>query len=235
MEKIIVGILSAFLLVTILSIGFFSYNFRPQTRIEPESPQAISVKGIVKAWEEDTKILTLTASSSRDVAILLSEKTVIHNQKGEKVSSLSLESGQKVTIIGVLIHSSLLDAASIFIAESKNEIVHVQPDNVFEESILPLNYTISGHAESTWFQPKGYFNILVLDGMKQVIAKVHAYPLFMGTSTNVVPFSAWVSFTLPQTATGTVRFESTRLASSTETLSVAVRFAQYKNKYKVRQ
>ena len=224
-----VFVFGTIMLVALIATGFFVVQARPKARVQSELSQAISVSGIIENFDFDTKIITLTASSSRSVAILLSEKTILYNETGKAFDSELLEPGQEIIAIGALVHSTLLDAANVFVSENK-KYLPVQPDNVFKDSSIPSSYSITGLAENKWFAGKGYFTVIVRDSKGTFLSQSHAYLQHYASTTNLQPFTSWLAFDVPATATGSIIFQKNGATSTNDISVISIRFADYKPK-----
>jgi hypothetical protein len=206
-------------------VGVFLFSARSSIGTLPE-PQGVTVlQGTIASLTENPQTISLQADNGQEVAVSLSASTTIINANGQETDFSSLKPGMEIATLGIAPNSVILLASSILISHHINTNAPVQPDTVFENSLIPQIFSITGLARGDWFFDTGFFYIRVVDGKGQLMMRSRAYPTKNGTSTELVPFTAWLSFDPPETATGTLIFEKVISSSTDERLIIPVRFA----------
>jgi hypothetical protein len=163
--------------------------------------------------------------------VSIGDKALIHDSLGATTSIDRLTSGTEVSVIGIRVSSTRLNASSLLVSHDVHSDWPVQPDNVFEASLIPLSYAVTGLANLDWYKG-GFFYIKVFDGKGELINRARAYPIEKLTASSTrLAFKAWIGFDLPETATGTIRFEQAEAigTSSAGFLEIPIRFQQWQN------
>ncbi len=216
----------AILIAVIFLVALFIYPDRPTIGKLPTDLGALSVQGFVTHINEDTKELTIVGTKGNEVVVRIDADTVILNNIGRTIDFSLITMGMELTAIGNAPNSILLYADSILIEHDERDSWAVKPDTLFENSLIPTSYSITGLADKSWFADKGYFFTRVYDGKGELLMRTYVYPQSAPTTTDMWPFTAWLSFDAPLTATGTVSFDRVGITDRTEErIIVPVRFA----------
>jgi hypothetical protein len=228
------GSLALIAIVIAVCIGAGAFSFYDRSTIgEYTVPEvAITVRGVIDVVDTHSRKITLRKNDGAVLFVHYNDQAVVHDSLGLPVDSTSLIPNTEVSVIGVRRSSIDLAASTILITHDTHEDWPVQPDNVFENSLIPQSYAVTGMVKPEWMKPDQFFYVKVLDGNQKLINRAFAYPQQKITaSTTLVGFKGWLWFEVPDTATGTIRFEQAHPATSTpvQYLEITIRFQQWKN------
>jgi hypothetical protein len=194
-----------FIAIALLVVLFLHPN-RPIIGTLPEQKGEVSIKGIVRTLNDTQDMLTLVTSNGSEIQVALNESTKVRNNIGRGVAIATIQPGMEVNVIGLAPNSISLTASSILIAHDVRDNWGIKPDTLFDNSLIPTSYTITGLANGDWFR-KGYFFTRVMDAHNETLMRTRVYPQSAATTTEFRPFTAWLSFEVPKSATGTIAFE----------------------------
>lgn len=113
---------------------------------------------------------------------------------------------------------------SLKFTQSKDDLIKVSDPQSGQLIQGPLK--ISGQARGSWYF-EAVFPIILLDGQGKEIARTQGRATSDWTTTNFVPFEASLTFTRPNTATGTLVFSKDNpsgLPENADMLEVPIRF-----------
>lgn len=219
-------VLGTMLLMVVLGTTIFLAYPRHDIPALQTPDASTSVKGLIEKISDTDKNITVYTAKGLHVAVAFDDKTVIRNANGAIAEYSILQTGMDVTTIGIAQNSYSMTAQSVFISPGGVDTRAVQPDNLFQDSIVPNTYSITGMAIGGWFS-EGSFPVLVYDSRGVLLDRAHAYAQNEWRVPGLVPFNAWLSFDDPTTATGTVVFvkNNADVSLPAEKIIVPIKFA----------
>jgi hypothetical protein len=226
----------AIVLVLATTAGTLLYLVKEQAIEAPFTPveSATALQGKIETVDVEAKHFTLLTSQNRRVLVKTDARTDMRNTLGVPADFAALNPDLSVRVIGIAPNSLTLIARSVLITPREQHNDPVKPGNVFEHSLIPRSYAVTGLVDNNWIRKPGYFFVKVYDGKGELLNRAYAYPQGpIVASSTTVTFKAWLWFEPAKTAEGTIVFEQVLPEGSTSTpakMTIPIRFAEQAGK-----